>query len=511
MSEERFMDKIIEVCLRRGFVNPTAEIYGGAGGFYDYGPLGTLMRQKIIDLWRQSFVLDEDNIFEVAGSVLLPEAVFKASGHLDSFEDPLVQCEQCNSMFKADTIIKDATSQIAEGLSLDELDKIISKNNISCPNCKGTLSKTREFNLMFKTEIGPTGGINGYLRPETAQNIFINFKRLVNFMRNKLPFGIAQMGSSFRNEISPRNFLIRGREFEQMEIEMFYDHDKENEHPRFHEVADIEINVVTREMQEKGWDEPLKVTTEAAVEEKLIPNQYLAYYLAMETEMLQAMGVPEDSFWFRHMQDNEAPHYSAGNFDLEADLSIGHMEIIGNALRTDYDLQKHAKATNSNFEIAMPDGKKVVPHVCEPSLGVGRIFYTVLEKCFREDNRGWTWFQFPPVVAPLEVAVFPLMKKDGLAELAQEIHQELKDAGYLSFYDESGKIGKRYARADEIGIPYCVTVDYDSLKEYSVTIRDRDTMKQIKLPLEDLEIALGELMDGEADFDEFKEFEQIEK
>jgi len=207
------------------------------------------------------------------------------------------------------------------------------------------------------------------------------------------------------------------------------------------------------------------------------------------------------------MQDHEAPHYSAGNFDLEANLSIGHMEIVGNAARTDYDLQKHAKASKTSFEIALPDGKKVMPHVVEPSLGVGRIFYTVLEKCFREGDREWSWFQFPPTVAPLEVAVFPLMKKDGLAELALDIHGELKDAGYLSYYDESGKIGKRYARANEIGIPYCITIDYDSIKEFSVTIRDRDSMEQIRIPIEDIEVAVGELMDGEAEFIEFIESE----
>ena len=324
-------------------------------------------------------------------------------------------------------------------------------------------------------------------------------------MRNKLPFGIAQVGHSFRNEISPRNFILRVRQFEQMEIEMFYDPEKENEHPRFDEVAEIEINLVTREMQEKGWKEPLKVTVEGAVVEGLIPNQYLAYYLAMETEMLKAMGIPETEFWFRHMQDHEAPHYSAGNFDLEANLSLGHMEIIGNALRTDYDLQKHAKASNTSFEIA-DEGRKIVPHVAEPSLGVDRILYTVLEKCYREDDRGWVWFQFPATIAPLEIAVFPLMKKDGLAELAYDIHNELKDAGYLSFYDVSGKIGKRYARADEIGIPFCVTIDYETKEELNVTVRDRDSMQQIRIPIEDLEVVLGELMDGEADFSEFEEY-----
>ncbi|MEE9410550.1 MAG: glycine--tRNA ligase [Candidatus Heimdallarchaeota archaeon] len=504
MTEERLMDKIIDVCLRRGFISQTAEIYGGAGGFYEYGPLGTLMRQKIIDLWRQSFVLDEDRVFEIKGSVLMPESVFQASGHFDSFDDPLVQCEKCKSMYRADELIKITAGKTAEGLPLDDLDELIKENQIACPKCQGGLSKARQFNLMFKTEIGSTGGINGYLRPETAQNIFINFKRLAAFMRNKLPFGIAQTGPSFRNEISPRNFIIRVREFEQMEVEMFYDPEKENEHPRFDEVADLEINIVTREMQEKGWEKPMQVSAGDAVAEGVIPNQYLAYYLAMEAEMMRALGIPDTEFWFRHMQDHEAPHYSIGNFDLEANLSIGHMEIVGNALRTDYDLMKHAKASKSSFEIVV-DNKKIVPHVAEPSLGVDRILYTVLEKCFREDERGWTWFQFPTIVAPLEVAVYPLMKKDGLAELAYEIHSELKDAGYLSFYDESGKIGKRYARADEIGIPYCITIDYETKDKYTVTIRDRDSMKQIRIPTEDLEVVLGELMEGESEFDEFSE------
>ena len=502
MTEERMMDKIIDVCLRRGFVSPSAEIYGGAGGFYEYGPLGTLMVQKIIDLWRQIFVLDDDRVYEIAGSVLLPEPVFKASGHLDSFEDPLVQCKNCKSMFRADEIIRETTQQNAEGLPLEELDKLIIEHKITCQKCKGELDKVKQFNLMFHTEIGSTGGTKGYLRPETAQNIFANFKRLAGFMRNKLPFGVAQVGSSFRNEISPRNFLLRGREFQQMEIEMFYDPEKENEHEDYEEIKDIKVNLVTRKMQEEGWDKPLTVTVEEGLEKKLIPNQYMGFFMAMETEMLKALGVPGEAFWFRHMQDHEAPHYSAGNYDLEADLSIGHMEIIGNALRTDYDLQKHAKASGTNYEIVV-DNKKVVPHVAEPSMGIGRILYIILEKCYVEDDRGWTWFKFPSTIAPLEVAVFPLMKKDGLAEFAYDLHQDLKDAGYLSFYDVSGKIGKRYARADEIGIPYCVTVDYDSLKEGSVTLRDRDTMKQIRVPVEDLEVVIGELSEGEAEFEEF--------
>ncbi|MHA1684997.1 MAG: glycine--tRNA ligase [Candidatus Heimdallarchaeaceae archaeon] len=498
------MDKIIDVCLRRGFVMPAAEIYGGVGGFYEFGPLGTLLRQKIIDYWRQNYVLDDDYVFEMSGSLLLPENVFKASGHLDSFNDPLVQCNKCKSMYRADHVIKETLKVNVEGYSIEELDKIIQENSIKCPTCKGNLSNVRLFNLMFKTTVGPTGGQTAYLRPETAQNIFINFKRLSGFMRNKLPFGIAQVGFSYRNEISPRNFLLRVREFEQMEIEMFYDPEKANEHPFFEEVRELTINLVTREMQEKGWTEPLEIKVEEAVEKGLIPNQYLAYYMALESEMLQNFGIPKEDFWFRHMMPHETPHYSGGNYDLEVKLSIGELEIIGNALRTDYDLKKHAKASKSAFEIVV-NNKKILPHVIEPSMGVGRIFYTILEKCYREGDRGWLWFQFPPVIAPLEVAVFPLMKKDGLKEYAYEIHQLLKDSGYLSFYDDSGKIGKRYARADEVGIPYCVTIDYETLENDTITIRDRDTMKQIRVPTEDLEAILSELMDTEVTFEELEQ------
>lgn len=503
------MDKIIDVCLRRGFVMPTAEIYGGMGGFFELGPLGTLLREKIIDYWRQRYVLDDDYVYEITGSILLPESVFKASGHLESFNDPLVQCEKCKSMHRADHIIKEALNMNVEGFSIEELDKLIKDNNLTCPNCKGPLSEVRLFNLMFKTTIGPTGGQTAYLRPETAQNIFISFRRLASFMRNKLPFGIAQVGFSYRNEISPRNFLLRVREFEQMEIEMFFDPEKANEHPFFKDVEDLSINLVTREMQEKGWEKPLEIKIKDAIEKGLVPNQYIAYYMALESEMLQNFGIPKEDFWFRHMMPHETPHYSDGNYDLEVKLSIGALEIIGNALRTNYDLKKHAKASKSSFEI-VSDNKKVLPYVVEPSMGVGRILYTILEKCYREGDRGWSWFQFPPVIAPLEVAVFPLMKKDGLKEYAYEVHAMLKDSGYLSFYDDSGKIGKRYARADEIGIPYCITIDYETLENDTVTIRDRDTMKQIRIPIEELDAVLGELMDLEVEFEELEQDYQEE-
>ncbi len=504
MSNENLMNKVIDVCLRRGFINQTAEIYGGASGFYDLGPLGTLMRNKIVDLWRYLFVTDNDRIYEVKGSVLLPQEVFQASGHLDSFEDPLVQCLNCKSMYRADHVIKQQAGINADGLALDEIDKLIEQHKIICPSCKGKLSKARQFNLMFSTDIGPTGGVKGYLRPETAQNIFVNFKRLATFMRNKLPFGFAQIGESFRNEISPRNFVIRVREFEQMEVEMFFDPDEANSHPSFYEVEDIEINVVTKEMQEQNesnsWDKPLVIKLKDAVEKGIIPNQYMAYFVALEVEMLKSLGIPEDKFWFRYMLPHETPHYSGGNVDLEVELSIGPVEIIGNAYRTDYDLKKHEKGSNSKYAI-VSNNKKVLPHVVEPSMGVGRILYSILESCYREDDsREWSWFQFPPGSAPIEVAVFPLMKKDGLAEMARDIHQDMQDLGFVSFYDESGKIGKRYARADEIGILYCITVDYQTLEDNTVTLRDRDSTKQARISLEEMDDIIDALLSEEIDF-----------
>ncbi|MHA1866213.1 MAG: glycine--tRNA ligase [Candidatus Heimdallarchaeaceae archaeon] len=505
MTEENRIEKIIDVCLRRGFVNQSAEIYGGASGFFDLGPLGTLMRQKLVDFWRQLFVLDNDNIFEINGSLLLPESVFKASGHLDSFEDPLIQCKSCKSMYRADHIIAQNTGISAEGLSLEELDKIVEENKIVCPSCKGELDKARQFNLMFSTGIGPVSGNKGYLRPETAQNIFVNFKRYASFMRNKLPFGIAQVGKSFRNEISPRNFLIRVREFEQMEIELFFDPEMANKFSLFDFVEDVEINIVTKGMQEKEWSKPLSMSVKDAVEKEIIPNQVMGYFIAMESEMLQALGIPKESFWFRYMLPHETPHYSGGNLDLEVKLSIGNVEIIGNAYRTDYDLKKHEKASKSTFTI-VSNNKKVLPHVVEPSMGVGRILYTILEYCYREDeSRTWSWFKFPASIAPIEIAVFPLMKKDGLAEYAQDLHLDLKDAGFVSFYDDSGKIGKRYARADEIGILYCITVDYESLEKDTVTIRDRDSTKQARVPIEDLEDVLDALLEEELTFEELLE------
>jgi glycyl-tRNA synthetase len=508
-KESSLSEEIIDVALVRGFVFPSAEIYGGAAGTYDYGPIGTLITNKIINLWRQRFIHEETDhnirIWEMSGSRLLPEAVFAASGHLEKFNDPLTQCKSCKKNFRADHVLEKYDAQVTDGTPLDELTEKMKEVGAVCPDCKGELSEVREFHMMFKTQLGATGKHSAYLRPETAQNIFVSFRRLTHSMRAKLPFGIAQVGQSYRNEISPRNFLIRMREFTQMELELFVAPEHLTDYPKFEEVASSTIRLVTREMKEKG-EKPIEIELEKAVEQKLLPNQPLAYILALQTEYLQLLGVPFEKFWFRHMSPEETAHYSGGNYDLEVDSDYGVIEIVGNAYRKDHDLQCHAKASKTKLRIEH-EGQMIVPHVVEPSLGLDRIFYTVLESCYRNDeSRTWTWFAFPPHIAPIEVAVFPLRKKpEELMESTIELYLDLKDLGLDVYYDASGNIGKRYARADEIGIPFCVTVDLESSKDNCVTIRDRDSTEQVRVLIEDLISILQMLIDSEITFTKFKE------
>lgn len=506
-KKQPLLDKIQDVSLRRGIAYPTGEIYGGLSGAFDYGPLGTLMRLKLINFWREYFVKDE-NHFEVEGSLIIPEKVFEASGHLAKFNDPLVQCKSCKSMFRADKIIEENLDQNADGLSLEELDKIISKNKLKCPSCKGDFMNAREFNLMLKTEVGSVSGNVAYLRPETAQNIFTSFKRISHAMRAKLPFGVAQVGKVYRNEISPRQFIIRVREFKQMELEVFFAEDQLDDPPRFEELADELLPILTREQQAKGIQEPTLISAADAVKKKILPNAAMAYYLVKEKILFEEVGVNPELIRFRHMLPKETPHYSGGNFDLEVKLSVGWTEIVGNAFRQQHDLTSHEKASKTKMRIQHTEGN-VIPFVIEPSIGVGRTMYCVLESCYREtDDREWTWFQFPSTIAPYDVQVCPLMKKDGLDEKALEIFEELKSEGFDAIFDNTGKIGKRYARSDEIGTPYCVTIDYDTLQDDTVTIRDRDTMEQIRVPNEELSDAIVLLLTGEYGL---KELEDILK
>jgi len=484
MEKNKNAKSFIDLAKRRGFFWQSSEIYGGTSGMFDYGPLGLLLKRKLIEKWRNFFV-KPDNIFEIETSIIQPEKVFEASGHLKSFIDPVTQCKKCNSIFRADNLIEEKAKKFVEGKKPEELTKIIKENNIKCPKCKGELSKVKIFNLMVKTFISPTEDEIAYLRPETAQGIFIDFKRILVATRAKLPFGVAQVGSSFRNEISPRQFLIRLRAFNQMEVEWFVDPEEIKIHPRFREIENVKIRILTRKAQEENGKEST-LTASEALRKKIVPNQNLAYFLARETQFYQSIGLPFEAFRFRHMLPEETPHYSKGNFDLEIKFDFGWKEVVGNAYRTDYDLKKHMEKSGVDLTVRLDNGTKVIPHVVEPSFGIERTIYGILFHCYRDDKeRGWEWFAFPPSIAPYSVGVFPLVNKNGLQEKAKEVFKLLK-RHFDVFYDDSGSIGRRYARADEVGTPFGVTIDYDTMENNTVTLRYRDTTKQDRAKIEDL-------------------------
>ncbi len=489
----------MQIAKQRGFIFPSSEIYGGLSGFYDYGPVGVLLKRRLENYWREFFVRRDENIFETETSLIMHQKVWEASGHLKDFIDPLTQCKKCNSSYRADNLIEEKTGKFVEGASPKELTEILKKEKIKCPRCKGELSEVRIFNLMLSSNIGPVAGNIAYLRPETAQGIFVNFKNLLATTRANLPFGVAQFGRSYRNEISPRQWIIRLREFNQVEIEMFFNPKKANEVPNFNLVGKTKVKILTGEQQKKE-SKPTEISVEDAVKKGILPTKYTAYFLAKEFLWYQSIGIPAEAIRFRHMKPEETPHYSKGNFDMEIKFDFGWKEVVGNAYRTDFDLSTHSKHSGENFSV-VDNGEKVLPHVVEPSFGIDRTIYAILLFTYREGKeRGWEWFQFPYKIAPYPFAVFPLVNKDKIPEKAREIFGMLR-SHYEIFYDDSGSIGKRYARADEIGVPFCITVDYDSLEKDTITVRDRDTTKQIRIKIKDIYEILWKLVNKEIEFE----------
>jgi len=440
--EKASLDEIIK---RRSILIPSNEIYGTFAGFYDYGPIGKRIKQNIENFWREFFIKKE-GLYEVETANIVPEIVLKNSGHVDNFNDPMAECVNCKRRFKGDEYKE------------------------KCPDCGGTLTEAKQFNLMFKTNIGSLEGNTGYARPETAQGIFLDFQRIFNSYGQKLPMGIAQIGRSFRNEISPRKGLIRLREFTQMEIEFFFDPENPT-YENFEEVSGQKIRIYTREEQAKESNKITEMTAKEGVE-KLLPNQIMGHFLAREALFFQKLGIPPEKLRFRHMTPEETPHYSGGNFDCEIETGYGWVECVGNAYRTNYDLKKHSEGSGKTQEVTFNE-KKVLPHVVEPSFGVDRTFWCVLEHAYRNQGKDWGYLSIPPMLSPYEVALFPLMKKDELVSKAKKILLDLREQFFV-LYDASGSIGKRYARADEIGIPYCITVDYETLEKNKVTIRFRE-------------------------------------
>lgn len=486
---ELLAENIVQLALRRGFFNPTAEIYRGPAGFYDLGPLGALMKINLVNYWIDTFVRRETafDVYLIDGSLILPYEALKASGHVDKFTDPKAECSRCGRTHRVDQLIEEGLGLRVEGKSIEELQEIITSHGLRCPNCGGELKDFKEHHLMFKLAVGG-GEETAFLRPETAQNIFLNFRRIVYAMRAKLPFAVAQIGKSFRNEISPRQSIIRLREFSQMEIELFFSPRNNSGPAGFDRIWDTPIRILTREEQRRGSDEALELKAKNAVEEEIVPNAFLAYYLAKEVKFFQSLGIPPEDMRFRHLLPEETPHYSGGNFDLEVKFSFGWKEIVGNAYRRDYDLTVHSKHSGEDLSID-DNGVKIVPHVVEPSFGVERILYAILEHSYLEGVRDWPLLRLPRIVSPIKATVLPLLDREGLTSKAWEIYEALRKGRRQVYvtYDDRGSIGRRYARADEAGVNLCITVDYQTLQDNTVTVRDRDTASQVRVKIEELE------------------------
>jgi glycyl-tRNA synthetase len=500
------IDEMFKFCKKKGFVFPNSEIYGGLAGVFDFGPLGVELNNNIKQSWWQTFVQNREDVVGIDGSILANPKIWEASGHVDGFEDILIECKKCHERFRADLLIEDVLKIQADGLKAPAIDKLVEENNIKCTKCKGELDKAARFNLMFHTQIGPksTDDARAYLRPETAQLIFANFKAVTDVSRLKLPFGIAQVGKAFRNEISPRNFLFRVREFEQMEIEYFIR--PKQKCPYIQDVEKYKILIYSADMQEKN-KEPKEFTIKDALKSKIIKADWHAYWLALCHKWFIDLGINPKNLRARQHKKDELAHYSSDCWDLEYNFPFGWKELEGIADRSDFDLQQHAKHSKKDMAIFDEETKqKVTPHVvAEPSLGVGRAFLVFMYDAYQEDKkRDNVVLKLHPKLAPLNVAVFPLLSnKPEITKKAQEVYTSLKCC-YRASFDKSGSIGKRYARNDEVGTPYCITIDFDSLEKDDVTIRDRDTTEQKRVKTKDLNNVLYQLLAGLIKFKDVK-------
>lgn len=516
-------EKITSLAKRRGFLYPSYEIYGGEAGFYDYGPLGILLKNRMEEVWREYYILKE-KCYEIATPVITPYALLKASGHVDEFIDEIGTCTKCGLSVKVEELKDDR-----------------------CPVCGGAVEKG-SLNLMFETYIGAKKKEKAFLRPETAQGIFVNFPVLYEFFRKKMPFGVIQVGKGFRNEVSPRQGIIRLREFSMAEAELFFEPDNKT-HPRFHEVKDETMHLVSDELDSE-------MTAGEALQKGIIGNEALAYYMVITKKFLERVGIDTAKLRFRQHKRDEMAHYANDCWDAELYSDrFGWVECVGIADRSAYDLTAHMTATGTDmrafrkydeprkikrtailpkmdalgktfrgkakkiadelrkckisgdtdtvtlnmdgetieldatfFNVEEVEetlaGEKFVPHVIEPSYGIDRIFYFVLEHNYKEvekENETYVLITLPPSLAPIKAGVFPLVNKDGLPDSAREIERELRDGGIMAIYDESGSIGRRYARMDEIGTPFCITVDYQTKDDDTVTVRFRDTTEQVRI------------------------------
>ena len=577
-------EALTELAVRRGFFFGANGAYGGTAGFYTFGPQGAALKRNLEEAWRDRFTRQEGNR-EIEAPTVMPEAVFEASGHLDGFDDMLVACPECGASHRADHLVEDATDvEDAEAMGADAVETLIEDHDITCPACGTPLAgeSVEDFNLMFATDIGPGDGHPGYLRPETAQGIFVEFPRLKEYARGTLPFGITQIGPAYRNEISPRGGLLRLREFTQAELEQFID--PESDEPPLERVEDVSVRLYPADEQAAADGTYLDTTIGAAVADGVIGSPWVGYYLGVAQTWYERVGVDVDRFRFRQHLAGERAHYAADCWDAESEVDGDWVEIAGFAYRGDYDLSKHdahgddsftvfkrydepqtvARATvdpdmsvlgpefggdaaavadaleslagrdpdafdaetvtveagagpdaepyevdtdvaNFSVETVTETGEHRTPHVVEPSFGIGRTVQTILAHAYETDEvdgETRTYLGLAPEIAPRDAAVFPLVTNDDrLTALATQIADDLRATGLSVAYDESGSIGRRYRRQDEVGTPFCVTVDRDGVEgdgPETVTVRERDSAAQVRVPVDDLVMALQSLQAGES-------------
>ncbi|MEM3074791.1 MAG: glycine--tRNA ligase [Candidatus Pacearchaeota archaeon] len=474
INKELSIEKLAKFCKAKGFIFPSSEIYGGIAGFWDFGPLGVELLNNIKKAWWNFFVEQRENIVGIEASIISHPRTWKASGHLKNFNDVSVICKKCGRVDKIDK---------------NEIGKIF------CDSCGGEYELKGEFNLMFKTSIGALNPIEGYLRGETAQGMFLNFKNIVQTSRLQLPFGIAQLGRCFRNEIAPRDFLFRSREFHIAEFEFFI-HPEEKKCGILDEShLNLKIKFLDEETQKNGKDELKEVTIDDILKKGKL-DEWHAYWLSEQIRWFYSINLKEIKI--REHKKDELSHYSSATFDIDYEYPFGSKEIAGNANRGQFDLKEHEKESNESMEIFDEKTKKrVIPKVIEPTFGIERVFLAILTKAYNYDNeRNNIVLKIPANLAPIKAAVFPIIKKGEYEEISEKIVNNLRKKFNIN-YDVSGSIGRRYARNDEIGTPMCITIDEKTPKDKSVTIRDRDTTKQIRVKIKELEDIIQKVIDGE--------------
>jgi glycyl-tRNA synthetase len=571
-------EKIINLGKRRGIIFPAFEIYGGVSGFFDYGPIGTILKRNIEEKWRKLFVYNEGMV-EIESTLIMPSQVYEASGHLAHFTDIMTKCSKCTNILRTDKLLTDIGIENAEMLKTDELDRLIEKNDVRCPKCNSQLTKSEPFNLMFQVEIGThSGSMIGFCRPEAAQGQFLAFKRIYLSERERLPLGIAQIGRCARNEIAPRKGPIRLREFTIIDFEIFVDPDNLS-YPKIKYVEHEKLRLLVAQEQLAQSSKIMEITVKEALEKGIIKNQILGYFMVLASKFLNDLGIPENKQRFREALPDERAHYSQQTFDQEVWLQRwGWTEVSGHAYRTDYDLRNHMTCSGVDLRVykafdkpkkvaknvlkpkmdviekdygalnaqiianllsksdhnvicrelnekgfyelmgqhlikleskhvdiiveeVVESGRKFIPHVVEPSFGVDRILYAVLEYAYLEKKKR-VILELPLQLAPVQIFILPLVTKNGLPEKAREIFKTLLDESLTVIYDESDSIGRRYARADEIGVPICITIDYLTLEDDTVTLRDIKSWQQVRSNSRDLPSLLRKYFKNKLQFDQ---------